>query len=152
MGRKKKSIVDKSPFKLRKRQLADGRVSLFLDRICEGKHNYEFLQLYLVPETSEKTKRENARVLRKVEDIIKERTEALITQNAEQLSTDMSATPLSDFIMLLADEKRKSGKSGHSNLMTALYNLGKFRPEARLSLDENSRISLTYVYSRQAAL
>ena len=47
---KKKSIVDKSPFTLRRRQLADGRVSLFLDRICEGKHNYEFLQLYLLPE------------------------------------------------------------------------------------------------------
>ena len=65
MGRKKKSIVEKSPFKLRKRQLADGRVFLFLDRVCEGKDNYEFLQLYLVPETSEKAKRENARVLRK---------------------------------------------------------------------------------------
>ncbi|MBD5170936.1 MAG: site-specific integrase [Bacteroidales bacterium] len=132
MGRKKKSIVDKSPFKLRKRQLADGRVSLFLDRVCEGKHKYEFLQLYLVPETSEKAKRENARVLRKAEDIIKERTEALITQNAEQLSTDLSATTLSDFIRLLAENKRRSGKSGYSHLMTALDNLGKFRPEARL--------------------
>ncbi len=39
MGRKK-SIVEKSPIKLCKRQLADGRVSLFLDRVCEGKHDY----------------------------------------------------------------------------------------------------------------
>ena len=87
MGRKKKSIVEKSPFKLRKRQLADGRVSLFLDRVCEGKHNYEFLRLYLLPESTEKAKRENARTLRKAEDVIKERTDRL-----------------------LADEKRKSGK------------------------------------------
>lgn len=31
MGRKKKSLIEKSPFKLRHRKLADGRLSLFLD-------------------------------------------------------------------------------------------------------------------------
>lgn len=132
MGRKKKSIVEKSPFKLRKRQLADGRVSLFLDHVCEGKHKYEFLHLYLLPETTEKAKRENARAMRRADEIIKERTEALITQNAEQLSADLSATPLSDFITLLAENKRKSGNPGQAHLMTALDNLGKFRPKARL--------------------
>ena len=29
MGRKKKSLIEKSPFKLRHRKLADGRLSLF---------------------------------------------------------------------------------------------------------------------------
>ena len=52
MGRKKKSLIEKSPFKLRHRKLADGRLSLFLDRSVNGGHEYEFLQLYLVPETS----------------------------------------------------------------------------------------------------
>lgn len=50
MGRKKKSLVEKSPFKLRRRKLADGRLSLFLDRSVDGGHEYEFLQLYLLPE------------------------------------------------------------------------------------------------------
>lgn len=50
MGRKKKSLVEKSPVKLRQRKLTDGRLSLFLDRSVDGGHEYEFLKLYLVPE------------------------------------------------------------------------------------------------------
>lgn len=45
MGRKKKSLIEKSPFKLRRRKLADGRLSLFLDRSVDGGHEYEFLSL-----------------------------------------------------------------------------------------------------------
>ena len=133
MGRKKKSIVEKSPFKLRQRKLADGRVSLFLDRVCEGKHNYEFLQLYLLPENSVKAQRENARTMRTAEEIIQKRTEALLTENAENQSKDLSKTPLSDFITILAEEKHKSGKTrGCNQLKTAIDNLGKFRPSAKL--------------------
>lgn len=76
MGRKKKSLIEKSPFKLRHRKLADGRLSLFLDRSVDGGHEYEFLQLYLMPETSAKARRQNAQTLRKAEDIQRERTEA----------------------------------------------------------------------------
>lgn len=61
MGRKKKSLIEKSPFKLRHRKLADGRLSLFLDRSVDGGHEYEFLQLYLMPETSAKARRQMRR-------------------------------------------------------------------------------------------
>lgn len=84
MGRKKKSLVEKSPFKLRRRKLADGRLSLFLDRSVDGGHEYEFLQLYLLPETASIAKRENARTLRKAEDILRERTETLLNAKADE--------------------------------------------------------------------
>ena len=70
MGRKKKSLIEKSPFKLRHRKLADGRLSLFLDRSVDGGHEYEFLHLYLMPETSAKARRQNAQTLRKAEEIL----------------------------------------------------------------------------------
>lgn len=70
MGRKRKSPIGKSPFKLRQRKLADGRISLFLDRSVDGKHEYEFLQLYLLPEDTTKTKRQNARTIREAESIL----------------------------------------------------------------------------------
>ena len=54
MGRKRATKVEKSPYKLRQRTLADDRVSLFIDHAVNGKHEYEFLKLYLLPETSEK--------------------------------------------------------------------------------------------------
>ena len=75
--------MEKSPVKLRQRKLADGRLSLFLDRSVDGGHEYEFLKLYLVPETDTKSKRENTRTLRKAEDILHERTEALISAKVE---------------------------------------------------------------------
>lgn len=70
MGRKRKSPIGKSPFKLRRRKLADGRISLFIDRSVDGKHEYEFLQLYLLPEDTAKAKRQNARTIREAESIL----------------------------------------------------------------------------------
>lgn len=69
MGRKKKSLLEKTPVKLRHRKLADGRESLFLDRSVDGRHEYEFLKLYLLPESTALIKRQNAQTLRKAEDI-----------------------------------------------------------------------------------
>ena len=53
MGRKKKSLIEKSPFKLRHRKLADGRLSLFLDRSVDGGRH--------PPKQSSKTHRHSAR-------------------------------------------------------------------------------------------
>ena len=47
MGRKKKSLIEKSPFKLRHRKLADGRLSLFLDRSVDGGHEYELSLIHI---------------------------------------------------------------------------------------------------------
>ena len=63
MGRKKPPKVDKTPFKLRRKRLADGREPLFLDYTVGGKHEYEFLSLYLVSEPSIEAKYENAKTL-----------------------------------------------------------------------------------------
>ena len=84
MGRRKLSKVDKSPFKLRRRKLSDGRESLFIDRTVDGKHEYEFLKLYLVPETSVKAKRENAKTLRQAEEIILAKTEDMVDDKARE--------------------------------------------------------------------
>ena len=84
MGRRKQSKVDKSPFKLRRRKLSDGRESLFIDRTVDGKHEYEFLKLYLVPETSVKAKRENAKTLRQAEEIILAKTEDMVDDKARE--------------------------------------------------------------------
>ena len=114
MGRKKQSKVEKSPFKLRRRKLADGRESLFIDHTVDGKHEYEFLKLYLVPEISVKAKRENAKTLRQAEEIILAKTENMVDDMArEEALKDKSKMLLSDFIELLMAEYRLRGRSGH---------------------------------------
>lgn len=133
MGRRKKTKVDKTPFKLCRRKLADGRESLFIDHSVGGKHEYEFLKLYLVPETSAKAKRENARTLRQAEEIILAKTENMVDGKAqEEAEKDKSKVLLSDFIELLIDEYKQRGRSGHLKLRASRTNFELFRPNSRL--------------------
>lgn len=128
MGRKKKSLIEKSPFKLRHRKLADGRLSLFLDRSVNGGHEYEFLQLYLVPETSTQAKRQNARTLRKAEDIRRERAEALLNAKVEAVPESTSSDMLlSDWMAIVRKNHEHRGARDLNGIDNARKNLLKFR-------------------------
>ncbi len=133
MGRRKTSKVDKSPYKLRQRTLADGRVSLFIDHTVNGKHEYEFLKLYLLPETSEKIRRENARTLRKAEKIILEKGEAFIHEKAETAKgQDKSSILLCEFIDILISHYKERSMNTYRDLITARKTFENFRPGCRL--------------------
>lgn len=133
MGRRKQSKVEKSPFKLRRRKLADGRESLFIDHTVDGRHEYEFLKLYLIPETSVKAKRENAKTLRQAEEIIIARAENMVDDKAqEEAAKDKSQMLLSDFISMLMEEYKQRGQPVYLRLRAARTKLEKFRPGARL--------------------
>ena len=47
----------KEPIRIRRKKLTNGNVSLYLDIYLNGKREYEFLKLYLIPE---KTKADRA--------------------------------------------------------------------------------------------
>lgn len=134
MGRKRKSLIEKSPFKLRRRKLADGRVSLFLDRSVDGGHEYEFLKLYLLPETSSTMKRQNARTLRKAEEILLLRTEALFNAKAEaELANSGAGMLLSDWLQTCYANHEKRGARNLGSISNVKRALHMFRPDVRLS-------------------
>ena len=134
MGRKRKSLVEKSPFKLRRRKLADGRMSLFLDRSVDGGHEYEFLQLYLLPETSSTVKRQNARTLREAEDILQMRTEALLNARVEtELVGSGAGVLLSDWLQTSCNNHKMRGLRDYEGILTLRKILLTFRPNVRLS-------------------
>ena len=134
MGRKRKSPVEKSPFKLRRRKLADGRISMFLDRSVEGGHEYEFLQLYLLPETSSTAKRQNARTLREAEDILQMRTEALLNARVEtELVGSGAGVLLSDWLQTSCNNHKMRGLRDYEGILTLRKILLTFRPNVRLS-------------------
>lgn len=51
MPRTKKPTKVKEPIRLRTKVLADGSKSLYLDIYRNGKRTYEYLKMYLIPET-----------------------------------------------------------------------------------------------------
>ena len=59
---------------LRSKPVKDGSRSLFLEYYDKGKRTYEFLCLYLIPETDAKSKKENENALKKAQAIKAERT------------------------------------------------------------------------------
>lgn len=126
--------MEKSPFKLRRRKLADGRLSLFLDRSVDGGHEYEFLQLYLLPETSSTAKRQNARTLREAEEILQARTEALLNAKAEtELAGSGTGMLLSDWLQTCYDNHEKRGLRDMGSISNVKRALHMFRPDTRLS-------------------
>lgn len=134
MGRKRKSLVEKSPFKLRRRKLADGRVSLFLDRSVDGGHEYEFLQLYLLPETTSTAKRQNARTLRGAEGILQSRTEALLDAKAEAgLASAGAGMLLSDWLQTSYNNHKARGLRDFEGIRTLKRVMSLFRPDVRLA-------------------
>ena len=62
MPRKKVSKA-KEPVRIRYKNLANGNKSIYLDIYQNGKRNYEFLKLYLVPETNSEAKIQNENTL-----------------------------------------------------------------------------------------
>ena len=51
MPRTRKPIKVKEPIRLRTKELANGSKSLYLDIYRNGKRTYEYLKMYLIPET-----------------------------------------------------------------------------------------------------
>lgn len=54
---------DKTPVRLRQRKTSSGNISLYLDIYLDGKRNYEYLKLYLVPEKTPADKEVNRQTL-----------------------------------------------------------------------------------------
>ena len=73
MVRPKKQIKVKEPVRLREKKLRDGNRSLYLDIYHRGTRKYEYLKLYLVPETTPEAKTRNKETMRVAEQIKSER-------------------------------------------------------------------------------
>ncbi len=131
MDRRTKPAAHRSPIKLRRRRLAGGRESLFLDHFHEGVHRYEFLRLYLLPGDTVAVRRRNARTLRMAEDMRWRRTVELYEGKALAQTEGACMNPsLHDWMDVCAEGHRGRGKAGAGELRACRNLLDAFRPGA----------------------
>lgn len=126
MGSKKNKSAEKDCVTIRFKTLKSGNKSIYFDCYSQGKRTYEFLKLYLVPETSQNAIDANKEVMRKAEMIREERellysgkdsSESADTEGmelveitpSEQVDTNPSSPTVTKSTVLLTDMVRIYG-------------------------------------------
>lgn len=138
-GNKKKSIMSnkkktakiskvKEPVRLRFKSLSNGSKSIYLDYYANGKREYEFLRLYLVPETTPDNKFTNIEVL-SLANAIKAKRIVAIQSGAHGFSVNYDNRSNADviaYIKKIADNKyKKYGSNGRCTTQIAYLTLAR---------------------------
>ena len=99
--RKKKPIKAKEPIRIRFKAIANGNKSIYLDCYHNGKRSYEFLKLYLIPETTEAAKVQNANIMQVANAIKAQRMIELANNQAGiKANTQLSKMLLVDWMQV----------------------------------------------------
>jgi integrase len=113
MSNKKPTPKVKEPVKIRFKELANGNKSVYLDYYKNGKREYDFLKLYLEPETTPAAKITNAQKL-ELANAVKAQKIVEVQNNAHGFtnSSTRSKVNVIDYIKALAEKKRIRGGGG----------------------------------------
>ena len=117
-------MATKEPIRLRQRKTPTGNVSLYLDIYLNGKREYEYLRLYLVPEKNKKDKDKNRETLALAEAIKAKRIVELrdgVFGFKGQFKED---TNFYDYYMAMCESRHgKEGEGNWGNWKSALKHL-----------------------------
>lgn len=94
MARKTSAKNTKEPVRLREKELANGVRSLYLDIYVNGKRSYEFLKLYLIPESNPQAKVQNENTMRAANTIKLNRILEITNNKAGLKNTSIRAKVL----------------------------------------------------------
>ena len=97
MGRNRKQITGNVPINLRFQKRAGDRKAILIDHFYDGKHHYENTGLFLIAETNEKARRENARTMRKANDLLHQRIDEYFSSKTAPVAEEHPVTMLEWF-------------------------------------------------------
>lgn len=128
MAKSKKNLKAKEPVRLRVKELANGNGSLYLDIYRDGHRSYEFLKLYLVPETSEAAKQQNAKILQDANAIKAQRIIELADSEAGlSKASSRSKMLLIDWMEQYKADQIKKGKKDFRQISFTIKLIKDFR-------------------------
>lgn len=122
------STKAKEPIRLRTKKLSNGNLSIYLDFYRDGKREYEFLKLYLIPEKNKADKNQNEETLRTANAIKAQKIVAL--QNGEHgFSVNSKAKAnLIDYMEAQAVSYDEKGSKAYAcSIRNSIYHLRKYK-------------------------
>lgn len=124
----------KEPVKIRRKNLANGNVSLYLAIYINGKRTYEFLKLYLIPEKTKADKERNKQTLALANSIKAQRI-VDIQSGAHGFKSEYKEETLfyEYYIALTEKRKKKESKGNFSNWSSCLRHLRKYEPRKNIT-------------------
>lgn len=111
MGRNKKQIAGNVPINLRFQKRVGDRKAILIDHFYDGKHHYENTGMFLIAETNEKTKRENARTMRKANDLLHQRIDEYFSSKSAPVTEEHPVTILEWFDFFIEEQQRRGIKA-----------------------------------------
>lgn len=129
--KKNLSTKAKEPIRLRTKKLSNGNLSIYLDIYTNGKREYEFLKLYLIPEKTKADKAQNEETLKTANAIKAQKIVAL--QNEEHGFT-VSNKAKANFIEYMEAQAVMYAERGSNayacSIRNSIYHLRKYKGDA----------------------
>ena len=144
----KKQLSKKAtePIRLRTKQLSNGSQSLYLDIYRNGKREYEFLKLYLIPERTPFDKVQNAETLKTANAIKAQRIIALQNEEYGFIVPSKAKINFIDYMMSQSQYyDEKGGKAYAASIRNSIYHLKKYRGDSILLSQVDKAYLLGYI-------
>lgn len=139
MPRTKKPTKVKEPIRLRTKELADGSKSLYLDVYRNGKRSYEYLKMYLIPETDRNARQQNETTMAAA-NAIKSKRIIELTSGEAGIVNHKDKVYLLDWMQFYKEEQEKRGKKNIGQIKSVVGILKEYAGE-RFTLNQ---IDLTF--------
>ena len=126
----------KEPVKLRRKPLAGGNISLYLDIYVNGKRDYRFLQLYLIPEVDAAARRQNKQTL-ELANAIKSQYIVDIQRGIHNFSPRRKQkASFLDFMAAAAQHKLDTNEPSGRVWLSALEHIKRYDTHPDISFDD----------------
>jgi integrase len=116
MGKKTATIKAKEPIKVRFKKLANGNQSIYLDYYSNGKRQYDFLKLYIIPERTAADKEANKETMRTANAVKAQRiVELQNSAHGFKITNVKQKARLIDYLLKLAAEKKQEAAAKNTH-------------------------------------
>ena len=109
----------KEPVRLRMKDLSDGSKSLYLDIYRNGKRTYEYLKMYLIPETDDNARKRNKATMNAA-NAIKSKRIIEMTNGEAGIENEKEKVFLLDWMQTYKENQEKRGKKDENQIKVAI--------------------------------